>query len=55
MTRVAIALLLVAGLAGNALAQPKAAPAAKPDGEMRWALYITLAPAWFDQIGRAHV
>jgi peptide/nickel transport system substrate-binding protein len=47
MTRFAIALLLVAGLAGNAVAQPKSAPA-KPEGEMRWALYITLAPAWFD-------
>jgi hypothetical protein len=27
-----------------------AAPAAayKPEGEMRWALYVTIAPAWFD-------
>src|SRR5204863_9296846 len=25
-----------------------AAAQAKPDGEMRWALYVTLAPAWFD-------
>jgi peptide/nickel transport system substrate-binding protein len=49
MTRVLIALLLVAALAGNATAQPaKSAPAPKPEGEMRWALYITLAPAWFD-------
>jgi len=47
MTRLVIALLLVAALAGNALAQSKSAPA-KPEGEMRWALYITLAPAWFD-------
>jgi peptide/nickel transport system substrate-binding protein len=47
MTRFVIALLLVAALAGNAVAQPKSAPA-KPEGEMRWALYITLAPAWFD-------
>ena len=47
MTRVLIAVLLVAALAGNVLAQPKSAPA-KPEGEMRWALYITLAPAWFD-------
>ena len=27
-----------------------AAPAApyKPEGEMRWALYVTISPAWFD-------
>ena len=25
-----------------------AAPATKPEGEMRWALYVTLSPAWFD-------
>jgi len=24
------------------------APSARPAGEMRWALYVTLAPAWFD-------
>src|SRR4029434_10946846 len=34
-------------LAGPARAQPRPA-AEKPDGEMRWALYVTLAPAWFD-------
>ena len=34
-------LLLTAGLA-------PAAAQAKPEGEMRWALYVTLAPAWFD-------
>jgi len=38
---VAFALVLT-GLAGGADAQ------AKPEGEMRWALYVTLAPAWFD-------
>jgi peptide/nickel transport system substrate-binding protein len=48
MTRFAIAVLLVVSLAGTTWAQPKAAPAAKPEGEMRWALYVTLAPAWFD-------
>jgi peptide/nickel transport system substrate-binding protein len=36
-----IALLLGAGLT-------PAAAQAKPEGEMRWALYVTLAPAWFD-------
>jgi hypothetical protein len=23
-------------------------PATKPEGEMRWALYVTLSPVWFD-------
>ena len=36
------ALLLASGLLGETAAQPK------PEGEMRWALYVTLAPAWFD-------
>ena len=35
-------LLLCLGLAGDGAAQ------AKPDGEMRWALYITISPNWFD-------
>src|SRR5205814_8928897 len=35
-------LLLVAALGSSARAQ------ARPEGEMRWALYVTLAPAWFD-------
>ncbi len=43
-----VAVLVVAGLAGDATAQPKAASPTKPEGEMRWALYVTLAPAWFD-------
>jgi peptide/nickel transport system substrate-binding protein len=34
--------LLAAGLAGEAPAQTK------PEGEMRWALYVTLSPTWFD-------
>src|SRR5213594_409462 len=54
--------VLVCGPAGDAAAQPRsAAPpkadvtapraeasAPKPEGEMRWALYVTLAPQWFD-------
>ena len=36
------ALLLCLGFAGAGAAQ------AKPDGEMRWALYITISPNWFD-------
>ena len=35
-------LLLCLGLAGAGAAQ------AKPEGEMRWALYITISPNWFD-------
>jgi peptide/nickel transport system substrate-binding protein len=27
---------------------PEAAAQAKPEGEMRWALYVTLSPVWFD-------
>src|SRR5262245_10392218 len=34
--------LLVAGLVDDARAQTK------PEGEMRWALYVTLSPVWFD-------
>ena len=34
--------LLASGLAGPAEAQPK------PEGEVRWALYVTLTPLWFD-------
>jgi peptide/nickel transport system substrate-binding protein len=33
-------------LAGNVAAA--AAPPYKPEGEMRWALYVTISPAWFD-------
>jgi len=43
---VAVAALLCAqltsGFAGPAEAQPK------PEGEVRWALYVTLTPLWFD-------
>src|SRR5438309_10997720 len=37
-----VVLLLVAALGSSARAQ------AKPEGEMRWALYVSLVPAWFD-------
>ena len=39
--------ILVAVLLFGAGLTPAAAQA-KPEGEMRWALYVTLAPAWFD-------
>ena len=35
-------LLFAASVAGEAAAQ------VKPEGEMRWALYVTLSPVWFD-------
>ena len=38
----AVPILLGPALAGHATAQ------AKPEGEMRWALYVTLSPNWFD-------
>jgi len=34
--------LLAAGFADEVAAQ------VKPEGEMRWALYVTLSPVWFD-------
>jgi len=45
-----VALGLVLLLLGGALAgsSGSASAQAKPEGEMRWALYVTLAPAWFD-------
>src|SRR6266851_2679805 len=32
----------------DALAQPRPTSQPKPEGEMRWALYVTLSPVWFD-------
>jgi len=48
MKRLVIATLLIAGVVGDAGAQSRPASAPKPEGEMRYALYVTLAPAWFD-------
>src|SRR5262245_24414556 len=41
-TLMLLATLLLGGLVGVAAAQPK------PEGEMRWALYVTVAPGWLD-------
>ena len=38
--------LVFALLAGGLFDQPAAQT--KPEGEMRWALYVTLSPVWFD-------
>ena len=48
MLRFATALVLVAVLVTAVNAQPRPAVSEKPEGEMRWALYVTLAPSWFD-------
>jgi len=45
--RTLVSVILVAALVLGAGLTPVAAQA-KPEGEMRWALYVTLAPAWFD-------
>src|SRR5262245_65834560 len=42
----ALSVLLTAGAFTETAAQSR--PAAKPEGEMRWALYVTLSPLWFD-------
>jgi peptide/nickel transport system substrate-binding protein len=47
VTRLTIALLLLCALLGGGLAGDAAAQA-KPEGEVRWALYITISPNWFD-------
>ena len=46
MNALLIAALLLVTVPTTSLAQARPAP--KPEGEMRWALYVTLAPAWFD-------
>src|SRR5438309_5970971 len=45
--RYALACVLVCALLGDGLVEP-AASQSKPEGEMRWALYVTLPPLWFD-------
>ena len=45
---VAIALALSTCLLGAGLFPGRSAAQAKPEGEMRWALYVTLSPVWFD-------
>jgi len=46
MRALVIAVLLAAVVVSDASAQSRAP--VKPEGEMRWALYVTLAPSWFD-------
>jgi peptide/nickel transport system substrate-binding protein len=48
MMRLVIAVLLIVGAAVPAGAQSRPGAGARPEGEMRYALYVTLAPAWFD-------
>ena len=43
------ACVAIGGGAGSAAAQTgKAAAPSKPEGEMRFALYVTVPPAWLD-------
>src|SRR5688572_15488860 len=42
-----LAVGLIASLCALLVESPAGAQA-KPEGEMRWALYVTVAPAWFD-------
>jgi peptide/nickel transport system substrate-binding protein len=44
--RLALAALLCTVLVGGVAREADAQP--KPEGEMRWALYVTLSPVWFD-------
>ena len=46
--RVALGLVLSLLLALVVPAPREASGQSKPDGEMRWALYVTLSPLWFD-------
>src|SRR4026209_1993005 len=46
MKALVIAVLLAAGVVSDASAQSRSP--GRPEGEMRWALYVTLAPSWFD-------
>src|SRR2546427_1347304 len=43
-----LGVVLGIGPAGHSWAQSRPAPPSKPEGEMRWALYVTLSPVWFD-------
>src|SRR5437870_12257498 len=45
--RYALACVLVCALLGAGCVEP-AASQSKPEGEMRWALYVTLPPLCFD-------
>ncbi len=45
--RALVSVILVAALLLGAGLTPASAQA-KPEGEMRWALYVTLSPVWFD-------
>jgi peptide/nickel transport system substrate-binding protein len=42
-----LAIVLACAVVAGGLAD-EAAAQTKPEGEMRWALYVTLSPVWFD-------
>ena len=39
---------LVVGPLDDGAAQTRPTSQPRPEGEMRWALYVTLSPVWFD-------
>ena len=45
--RLVLGIVLVCALLADGLFSP-AVSQSKPEGEMRWALYVTLSPLWFD-------
>ena len=47
--------ILAAAAASLAVGAPRAAFAAAPAGQLSYGVHVSLAPSWFDQIGRAHV
>jgi peptide/nickel transport system substrate-binding protein len=47
--RLALGVLVATGvLVAGGISAPVAAQGPRPEGEMRWALYVTLSPQWFD-------
>src|ERR1051325_428758 len=48
MTRMRMSGVAFLLLAINLVAGAPAVAQSKPEGEMRWALYVTLSPLWFD-------
>ncbi len=46
LARLIVAMVVCAALVGGPVGD--AGAQAKPDGEMKWALYVTVSPNWFD-------
>lgn len=48
MNFVRLSLLTVCVLLATGVGDLAPAQTARPEGEMRWAIYVTLSPNWFD-------